>query len=90
MSRELSGMKWDEFKDLLAGLGPETPLGRIVAIRSEEDKDMLKHFTKDQMRIRSEWERRKAKAVTQERMDVALEQMKQAFIYMAGGDAGVR
>lgn len=85
LSRELQGMKWDEFKDLLSGLGPDTPLGRIVAIRSEEDKDMLKHFNKEQLRIRSEWRARKAKEVTPEQMDAALEQMKQAFIYLAGG-----
>ena len=44
-------MKWDEFKDLLTGIGPETPLGRIVAIRAEDDKEMLKQFTPEQNRI---------------------------------------
>lgn len=37
---------------------PETPLGQIVSIRSEEDKEMLKHFTKEQHRIRNEWRNR--------------------------------
>lgn len=81
-------MKWDEFKDLITGLGPETPLGRIVAIRTEEDEEVLKHFTQDQHRIRNEWRKQKAKEMTQEQMDVVLEQIKQAFIYLAGGDAG--
>lgn len=78
-------MKWDEFRDLLVGISPDTALGRIVAIRSEEDKDMLKHFSKDQKRIRQEWRSRKAKTVTPQQMDAILEQMKQAFINMAGG-----
>lgn len=78
-------MKWDEFKDLLAGLGPDTPLGRIVSIRAEEDKDMLKHFTKDQHRIRNEWRSKRAKKVSETELNEVLEQLKNAFISMAGG-----
>ena len=84
-SAEFREMKWDEFRALLSGIGPDTPLGRIVQIRAEEDEDILKHFTKDQMRIRTEWRNRKAKKVTPERMEDFLEQMKKAFIAMAGG-----
>lgn len=54
-------MSWGEFCTLLAGLGPDTPLGRIVSIRSEDDKNMLKHFTPDQHRIRNEWRSRRAR-----------------------------
>ena len=31
-------MSWDEFRDLLSGLSPDTALGRMVAIRAEEEK----------------------------------------------------
>lgn len=79
-------MKWDEFCALLSGLGPDTPLGRIVQIRAEEDEDMLKHFSKDQHRIRNEWRSRQAKNVSPKKLDDFLEQMKQAFISMAGGE----
>ncbi len=78
-------MKWDEFKALLSGLSPETPLGRIVSIRAEDDRDILKHFSKEQLRIRSEWHKRQAQAIPQEKMEDALEQLKKAFIKMAGG-----
>lgn len=78
-------MRWDEFCALLSGLGPETPLGRIVQIRAENDKEILKHFTKDQRRIRNEWRGRKAQSVSAENLDAFLEQMKQAFVQMAGG-----
>ena len=78
-------MKWDEFKELLIGLGPETPLGRIVSIRAEEDEDILKYFSKEQHRIRNEWRTRKAKEMSQEDVDQVLEQLKNAFISMAGG-----
>lgn len=78
-------MQWSEFCALLSGLGPDTPLGRIVQIRAEDDKDILKHFTKEQCRIRSEWRNKKAKRISQKDVGAFLEQMKQAFVLMAGG-----
>lgn len=78
-------MSWGEFKDLLSGLGPDTPLGRIVQIRAEDNKETLKHFSKEQHRIRNEWLAKEAKAVPKEQMEDVLEQLKDAFISMAGG-----
>ncbi|MGN1030101.1 MAG: Gp15 family bacteriophage protein, partial [Butyricicoccaceae bacterium] len=80
---ELDHMPWDEFCDLLAGLGADTPLGRIVAIRAETDKEVLKNFTKEQRRIRSEWQSRRAKQRTPQENIAALESIKQALIAMA-------
>lgn len=40
---------------MLKGIMYKTPLGQVVSIRSEEDKDMLKNFTKEQHKIRNEW-----------------------------------
>lgn len=85
LSRELPGMTWDEFKDLLAGIGPETPLGRIVTIRSESDAETLKHFTKEQRKIRDEWLIKKAKSMPKEKMDDIMNQIKDTFIKMAMG-----
>lgn len=85
LSKELAGMKWDEFRDLLVGIGPETPLGRMVSIRAENDKEILKRFTKDQKRIRSEWMTRQAKTLTEKEMSDALGGIRAAFIAMAGG-----
>lgn len=79
-------MPWEEFRQLLAGIGPDTPLGRTVSIRSETDGKVLKHFTKDQRRIRNEWMQRRAKKVPKESMDKVLEGFKQMFISMAGGE----
>lgn len=53
-------MPWSEFINLVAGLLPETPLGSVVRIRSEEDKDIIKHFNSDQMAIRTKWRNRQA------------------------------
>lgn len=51
-------MTFSEFSTLLTGIMPKTPLGQIVSIRAEEDKDMLKNFTKDQHQIRDDWRNR--------------------------------
>ncbi|MDB1956833.1 Gp15 family bacteriophage protein [Clostridium tertium] len=51
-------MTWSEFSTLLKGIMPETPLGQVVSIRSEEDKEMLKNFTPEQHKIRNDWRNR--------------------------------
>lgn len=48
-------MPYPEFLRLLSGITAKTPLGIIVGIRAEEDKDMLKHFNNEQHTIRNEW-----------------------------------
>lgn len=58
--RQASDMPWSEFINLVTGLLPETPLGAIVKIRSEDDPKVLKQFTKDQLAIRSQWRERQA------------------------------
>ena len=60
-TKEFESVSWDEFKALIAGLSPETALGRVVAIRSETDKDIIKHYTKDQRRIYDDWRNREMK-----------------------------
>lgn len=85
LSREVYDMSWEEFKQLLSGVGPETPLGRIVSIRMEDDKEILKRFSKDQHRIRNEWRQRRARNVSEADMQRILEGFKQAFISIAGG-----
>ena len=84
MSKSFEDVSWPEFKALLSGLDGNTALGRIVAIRAEEDKEVLKNFTPEQKRIRSEYRRKIAKQVSPEEMSQVLEMFKNAFIKMAG------
>lgn len=84
LSRELRGMKWDEFKALLSGIAPDTPLGRIVAVRAEDDKEVLKHFSREQRRIRNEWRNRAAQRISEDDMAAMLEALKEGFMKMAG------
>jgi hypothetical protein len=58
-------MSWREFSDLLSCLSADTALGRIVAIRSETDAEVLKSFTKSQREIRNEWLNNHRKEQTQ-------------------------
>ena len=51
-------MTWREFSDLLGCLSADTALGRIVAIRSEDDAEILSNFTPQQREIRLEWRNR--------------------------------
>ena len=78
-------MRWDEFAALLSGIGPETALGRVVAIRSETDPDILKHYTQEQRRILDSWMARNKATISKEEMTDALENIKRALIQMAGG-----
>ncbi|WP_431731835.1 Gp15 family bacteriophage protein [Anaerotruncus colihominis] len=84
LSKSFEDVTWAEFVALLSGLDPNTALGRIVAIRAEDDKDMLKAFTPEQRRIRNEYRNKAAKQVSKEEMARVLEAYKQAFIKMAG------
>ena len=76
-------MKWKEFKALLAGLSGETPLGRIVQIRSEDDPKMLEVFSEGQHCIRNECRLKLAKEKTEQDLTQVLEELKQAFVEMA-------
>ncbi len=69
-------MSWGEFITLLSGLNAESPLGQIISIRKETDKETLKRFTREQHRIRNEWRNRIYKSLI-ENKDDARKQIKQ-------------
>ena len=58
---EINTISWSEIKMLVSGLLPETPLGKIIQIRSENNKEQLKHFTPEMRKIRNDWRNRMAK-----------------------------
>lgn len=75
--RQEDNMSWGEFITLLSGLMPETPLGKVISIRSENDKEILKHFTKQQHRIRNEWRSRNIKKLVTMDKEEAERQIKE-------------
>lgn len=48
-------LQFDEFLNLTSCLMPDTPLGQIVAIRSETDAEIISNFTDGQKQIRNDW-----------------------------------
>ncbi|MBQ7596182.1 MAG: hypothetical protein IJU45_05925 [Clostridia bacterium] len=44
-----------EYYRLLTGLMDDTPLGRVVEIRSTTDKDRIRNMTVQEKKIRSDW-----------------------------------
>lgn len=72
-------MSWGEFCTLLAGIMPKTPLGEVVNIRSEENKDILKNFTPEQHRIRNEWRNRQVDDMTNEEKKEKIKELQEIF-----------
>ena len=83
-TKEFETVSWDEFKALIAGLSPETALGRVVAIRSETDKDIIKHYTKDQRRIYDDWRNREMKEMDGETFEKEMAGLEKMFAAMCG------
>ena len=83
-TKEFLSVSWDEFCSLLAGLSPDTALGRVVAIRSETDKNVIKHFTSDQRRIYYDWRNRNAKEMDQETFEKEMSNLEKMFAAMCG------
>lgn len=77
-------MDWSEFCTLLAGIMPKTPLGQIVSIRSEDDKDMLKNFTPEQHSIRNEWRSKQITNMSDEEKEAKTKEL-QEFLAEAFG-----
>jgi hypothetical protein len=50
-------MPWDEFCNLLSGLGENTPLVRLAQIRKETDPKVMEHWTSEQKEINRKWKR---------------------------------
>lgn len=85
-TKEFESVTWDEFRSLLAGIAPDTPLGRMVAIRAETDKNVIKNFTHDQKRIYDEWQNRKAETMTPETYEKQMQYLEQMMAALCGGD----
>lgn len=58
---------------------PKTPLGQVVQIRSEENKDTLKNFTPEQHRIRNEWRSRHIIKMTNDEKEEKIKEIQDIF-----------
>ena len=85
-SDEFRAMPWGEFCDLMTGIGDDTPLGRVVRIRTETDREAIRNMTPGQRRMRADWQRQRAEARTKDERATFLRQMQEAFARAFGGD----
>lgn len=70
---------YSEVMMYIAGLMPDTPLGQVVTIRMETNRDVIKKFTPSQKRIWNEWRSRIAKK-KDEGKPIGNEQLLESFI----------
>lgn len=81
-------LKYSDWSKLVGGLMNDTPLGQVVAIRNEKDRNILKEMTSEQKRIRSEWQSfssSKVVAIPQEEIKKANNSLEKMLASMFGG-----
>lgn len=83
-------MPFSEFITMVSGLMPETPLGKVVAIRAETDQKAIKAFSRDQKRIYNEWRTRSATKQLQdtEQLDKEMTSLSKMLNNMFGKKGG--
>ena len=84
-TKEFESVSWDEFRSLLAGIGPETALGRVVAIRAEKDEDVIKRFSKYERQIYDDWQKHKAEMMSDADFEKEMAALERMFASMCGG-----
>lgn len=53
---EQEELSYSDWSKLVSGLMNDTPLGRVIEIRSEDDSDIIKNMNADQLAIRRKWQ----------------------------------
>ena len=82
--KEINNLSWAELCSDISGLMGETPLGNIVQIRSEDDKERLKNFTHEQKNIRWEYRNKMAQKMDKEEFKKVIAEFQKMFKEMAG------
>ena len=82
--KEINNMDWAELSSDISGLMGETPLGNIVQIRSEDDRERLKNFTQEKKNIRWKYRMKMAQNVDKEEFNKVITDLQKAFKEMAG------
>lgn len=82
--KEIDNMSWAELCSDISGLMGDTPLGNIVQIRSEDDRERLKSFTQDQKDIRWKYRMKMAQNMNKDEFKKVITDLQKAFKEMAG------
>lgn len=77
-----------EFCILLNGIMDDTPLGKIIQIRSQTDAEIIKTYTPEQKQIRDEWimkqRKRYVKTISKKEQESELKNIQEAIAQMFG------
>lgn len=69
----------------MAGISPDTALGRIVAIRAEKDRDVIKRFSKHERQIYDDWQKHRAETMSESDYEKDMAALERMFAGMCGG-----
>ena len=81
-------LSYSEWAKLVSGLMDDTPLGRIVAVRTETDHKVISQFSPWQRQIRADWNAFKAQRLSQQSTEDMEQQMKQLEKMLASAFGG--
>ncbi len=83
-------LSWQDWYKLVSGLMDDTPLGRIVAVRSEQNKEIIKQFSPWQKQIYTEWKAFRANHMladkTENELRADMRQLEKMLEHAFGGD----
>lgn len=86
-------LPYPEWAKLVSGLMDDTPLGRVVAVRAEEDRKVIARMNPWQRRIRAEWSAHLAKQTmersTPQQLRTEMDGLEKALAKLFGGDSHV-
>ncbi len=77
-------MHYSDWSLLVSGLMNDTPLGKVVEIRCETDKERIKMFTPGERRIRREWQEFLTKQKKPEELQNDIKEFERMFARMFG------
>lgn len=72
-----------EYRKLLVGIMGDTPLGEIVRIRSETDRETIDRMTKQEKKIRADWQKFRAGQKQTPQITITAEQFQQMMKSLA-------
>ena len=81
-------LHYSDWSKMVSGLMDDTPLGRIVMIRSEKDAERIKTFSPEQKRIQAEWKKFRAanaQKVDAESYGAQMRALEGMFAALSGG-----
>lgn len=73
-----------EYRKLLVGIMGNTPLGEVVRIRAETDRETIEQMTVQEKKIRSEWQKFRTSQNQTPQITISLEQFQQMMKSLAG------